>query len=183
MLNPAAIPPKTRRHLSFDPLIGQIRERAEQLPDTRDEQDCAFSVADAVLSSVATFSLKDPSLLAFQERRNDQNMKNLFRIRQVPSDTQMRAILDPLEPDSLRPMFNDVLRQLQRGKALEPYVFHEGCYLLSLDGTEYYSSKKVHCDSCLQRKNSKTAEMTYGPDPKTWHGASTPKQRVFSVVR
>ena len=96
-----------------------------------------------------------------QERRNDQNMKNLFRIRQVPSDTQMREILDPLEPDSLRPMFNDVLRQLQRGKALEPYVFHEGCYLLSLDGTEYYSSNKVHCDCCLQRKNGKTAEMTY----------------------
>ena len=161
MLNPAAIPPKTRRHLSFDPLMGQIRARAEQLPDTRDKQDCEFSVADAVLSAVATFSLKDPSLLAFQERRNDENMKRLFRIEQVPSDTQMREILDPLQPDSLRPLFNDVLRPLQRSKALEPYVFHEGCYLLSLDGTEYYTSKKVHCDSCLQRKNRKTGEMTY----------------------
>ncbi len=161
MLNPAAIPPKTRKHLSFDPLIGQIRERAEQLRDTRDEQDCEFSVADALLSAVATFSLKDPSLLAFQERRNDVNMKKLFRIQQVPSDTQMRVILDSLEPDSLRPLFNDVLRPLQRSKALEPYVFHEGCYLLSLDGTEYYASKKVHCDSCLQRKNRKTGEITY----------------------
>ena len=65
MLNPAATAPKTRKHLSFDPLMGQIRERAEQLPDARDEQDCEFSVADAVLSAVATFSLKDPSLLAF----------------------------------------------------------------------------------------------------------------------
>ena len=78
MLNPAAIPPKTRKHLSFDPLIGQIRERAEQLRDTRHGQDCEFSVADALLSAVATFSLKDPSLLAFQERRNDENMKKLF---------------------------------------------------------------------------------------------------------
>ena len=161
MLNPAAIPPKTRKHLSFDPLIRQIRQRAEQLPDSRDEPDCEFSVADAVMSAVAMFSLKDPSLLAFQERRNDENMKNLFRIRQVPSDTQMRVILDPLEPDLLRPLFNDPLGQLQRGKALEGYVFHEGCYLLSMDGTEYFSSKKVHCDSCLQRKNSKTGEITY----------------------
>jgi len=161
MLNPDVVPPKTRKHLSFDPLIRQIRLRAKQLSGTRDESHCGYSMADAVLSAVALFSLKDPSLLAFQERRNDENMKNLFRIRQVPSDTQMREILDPLQPDSLRPLFNDVLRLLQRGKALEPYVFHEGCYLLSLDGTEYYASKKVHCDSCLRRKNRKTGEMTY----------------------
>ena len=58
-------------------------------------------------------------------------------------------------------MFNDVFRQLQRGKALEPYVFHDGCYLVSMDGTGYFSSKKIHCKSCLQKKNSKTGEITY----------------------
>ena len=161
MLNPAAIPPKTRRHLSFDPLIRQIRLRAEQLPDSRNGSDCSYSVADAVLSAIALFALKDPSLLAFQERRNDANMKNIFRISQVPSDTRMREILDPLEPDSLRPMFNDVLRELQRGKALEAYDFLEGYSLLSMDGSGYYSSKKVHCEHCLQRTNSKTGEITY----------------------
>ena len=161
MLNPAAIPPKTRKHLSFDPLIGQIHLRAKQLPETRDGAGCSYSVADAVMSAIALFALKDPSLLAFQERCNDVNMKRLFRIQQVPSDTQMREILDPLEPDSLRPMFNDVLRQLQRGKALESYTFLDGYCLLSMDGSGYYSSKKVHCDSCLQRTNSKTGEITY----------------------
>ena len=95
--------PKTRKHLSFDPLIRQIHLRAKQLPDSRDGDDCSYSVADAMMSTIAMFSLKDPSLLAFQERRNDVNMKNIFRIQQVPSDTQMREILDPLEPDSLRP--------------------------------------------------------------------------------
>ena len=47
-------------------------------------------------------------------------MKTLFGIGQIPSDTQMREILDPLKPDLLRPLFHDVFRQLQRGKALEP---------------------------------------------------------------
>jgi hypothetical protein len=161
MLHPDAIPPKTRRHLSFDPLIRQIRLRAKLFPDTRNEADCSYSMADAVMSAMAMFALKDPSLLFFQQRRNDENMKSLFRILNVPSDTQMRAILDPLEPDLLRPLFNDVFRQLQRGKALEPYVFHEGCYLVSMDGTGYFSSKKIHCDCCLQKKNSKTGEITY----------------------
>ena len=106
MLHPDAIPPKTRRHLSFDSLIRQIRLRAKQLPETRDKSDCQYSMADAVMSAIAMFSLKDPSLLAFQERRNDENIKNLFRVLNVSSDTQMRVILDPLEPDLLRPMFN-----------------------------------------------------------------------------
>ncbi len=161
MLNPAAIHPKTRRHLSFDPLIRQIRLRAKQLPETRDGNGCSYSVADAVMSAIALFALKDRSLLAFQERRNDANMKNIFRILQVPSDTQMREILDPLDPDTLRPMFNDVLRELQRGKALEAFDFLDGYCLLSMDGSGYYSSKKVHCEHCLQKKNSKTGEITY----------------------
>jgi len=161
MLNPAAFAPKPRKHLSFDPLIRKIRLRVKQLPDTRDRAGRNFSIADAVLSAIAVFSLKDSSLLAFEKRRNDENMKSLFRIENVPSDTQMRTILDPLEPDLLRPMFHDVFCQLQRGKALESYAFHQGCYLLSIDGTGYYSSKKVHCDCCLQRKNSKTGEITY----------------------
>jgi hypothetical protein len=161
MLHPDAIPPQTRRHLSFDPLVRQIRLRAKQLPDLRHPADCDYSIADAVMSAFALFALKDPSLLAFEKRRYDENIKNLFRVRSVPSDTQMRTILDPLEPDLLRPMFNDVFRQLQRGKALEPYVFQAGCYLLSLDGTGYFSSKKIHCASCLQKKNSQTGEITY----------------------
>ena len=161
MLHADTIAPRTRRHLSFDPLIRQIRLRAKQLPDPRDESNCSYSMADAVMSAIAMFSLKDPSLLAFEKRRNDENIKNLFRVLNVPSDTQMRTILDPLVPDLLRPMFNDVFRQLQRGKALEPYVFHDGCYLVSMDGTGYFSSKKIHCKSCLQKKNSKTGEITY----------------------
>jgi hypothetical protein len=162
MLNPALIPqrPKTRKHLSFDPLICQIHERAEQLIDGRSREG-TYSVADAVMSAMAMFSLKDPSLLAFEERRNDENMKNLFHIQQVPSDTQMRELLDPLQPDSIRPMFNDVFRELRRGKALESFVFLEDSYLLSLDGTGYFSSKKIHCDACLEKKNKKTGEITY----------------------
>ena len=161
VMYPDAVPLKTRKHLSFDPLIRQIRLRAKQLPDPRNEPNCDYSMADAVMSAFALFSLKDPSLLAFEKRRYDENIKNLFRVLNVPSDTQMRTVLDPLEANLLRPMFNDVFAQLGRGKALEPYVFHEGCYLLSVDGTGYFSSKKIHCKSCLQKKNSQTGEITY----------------------
>src|SRR5262249_48431843 len=77
----------------------------------------------------------------------------IYAINRVPSDSQMRAILDPLDPASLRPAFQDVFRCLQRGKALERFLYLDGHYLVSLDGTVYFSSTKIHCSSCLVKRH------------------------------
>ncbi len=114
------------------------------------------------MSGFAMFSLKDRSLRAFDERRNvDKNLASIYRIENVPSDTQMRTILDQVDPEELRAMFKGPFRQLQRGKALERMEFFEGHYLLPLDGTGFFSSKKLHSDICLEKKNKKTGEVTY----------------------
>ena len=108
------------------------------------------------------FSLKDASLLEFDKRRaKDNNLKSIYGIENIPSDTQLRTILDPVPPVDIRPLYKDVFRDLQRGKVLEKLVFMDGYYLLSLDGTGYFSSKQIHCASCLEKKNSKTGEITY----------------------
>ncbi len=152
--------PPVRKHLSADALLELLRRSCEQIPDHRG-RECPISLTDALMSAFAMFALKDPSLLAFEERRNDENMRNLFGIAHVPSDTHMREILDPVEPRQLRPLFNDVFRQLQRGKALESFVFYKDCYLLSVDGTGYFSSASIHCDSCLEKVNEQTGKVTY----------------------
>ena len=149
----------SRKHLSADALHSLILARFAQIPDGR-QNSSGIPLADALMSAFAMFSLKDPSLLAFDARRNDENMKRLYGIGQIPSDTQMRAILDEVDPLTLRPVFNDVFRQLQRGKALEPFAFH-GAYLLCLDGTGYFSSAKIHCSCCLEKVDRKTGETTY----------------------
>ena len=111
------------------------------------------------------FSLKDPSLLAFDQRRHDvtklKNLQTIYHIGTVPCDTQLRVILDQVSPDELAPVFGTIFRQAQRGKALEKLVFLDHCYLLSLDGTQYFSSKKIHCPSCLKKTNAKTRDVTY----------------------
>lgn len=55
----------------------------------------------------------------------------------------MRSILDPLPLSSLRSPFTTVFRQLQRGKEFEKMAYFDGHYLLSGDGTGFYSSEKV----------------------------------------
>jgi len=147
--------------LSADTLFALIRAGFEQVPDQRAE-NASISLPDALMSGFAMFSLKDPSLLAFDERRaTDSNLKSIYSIAHVPGDTQMRTILDDVEPVSIRPVFKDVLRQLQRSKELDKFIFLGGSYLVSLDGTGYFSSKKIHCSSCLQKVNKKTGEVTY----------------------
>jgi hypothetical protein len=150
---------KPRKHLSADGLVALVRARFARLCDPRAGKP-AISLADVLMSAFAMFALKDPSLLAFDQRRNDHNLRTLYGIERVPSDTQMRAIVDQVPPEDVRPAFQDVFRQLQRGKALESYVYLEGCYLLALDGTGHFSSQKIHCSCCMEKEHA-DGSVTY----------------------
>ena len=129
------------------------------IPDYR-LSDTEISLTDALMSAFAMFSLKSPSLLAFDKERVEGNLHTIYGIERVPCDTHMREILDPVSPESLRPSFKSVFRQLQRGKALEPMAFLDGHYLLALDGTGYFSSKTIHCASCLHKVH-RNGSITY----------------------
>src|SRR3954454_19540234 len=139
-----------RKALSADALFQLFRARFGSLADWR-SGDVEIPLGDALMAAFAMFSLKDPSLLAFDQRRRDpdDNFRTIYRIHRIPCDSQMRALLDPLDPAILRPSFREVFRRLQRGKALERFVYRDGHYLLSLDGTGYFSSATIHCPSCL----------------------------------
>ena len=147
--------------LSADVLLSMVRAEFEHVPDQRAD-NASLDLADALMSGYALFALKDPSLLAFDERRTtDRNLHTIFKIGQVPSDTQMRTLLDEVDPADLRPVYRRLQRALAASGQLRPYVFLAGSYLVSLDGTGYFSSKKVHCPACQQKVNAKTGEITY----------------------
>jgi Transposase DDE domain len=151
--------PQVRTHLSADALFDLLRTDFAAIADHR-SGDTSISLTDALMSAFALFSLKAPSLLAFDKERTEGNLRRVYGIERVPCDTAMREILDPVEPESLRPLFKHVFRALQRGKALEEFVFVEGHYLLALDGTGYFSSQQIHCASCLERHH-RNGTVTY----------------------
>ena len=143
----AMVAPQGRKHLSADALLGLLRSGVAALPDHRSGK-ADISLTDALMSAFALFSLKSPSLLAFDQERTAGNLQRVYGMKRVPCDTAMREILDPVKPTYLRPLFTDIFRALQRGKALEEMVFVEGHYLLALDGTGSFSSQQMHCESC-----------------------------------
>ncbi len=152
---------KLRKHLNADALFTTMKTGFDKIEDHR-PGNVQHSLGDALMSGFAMFSLKDPSLLAFDERRNEapHNLKTIYGMGSIPCDTSMRDILDGVDPNDLRPLFKDAFRLLQRGKALEQMVFMQGCYLLNLDGTGYFSSSKLYSDACM-KKVSRSGKVTW----------------------
>ncbi len=123
-----------------------------------------ITLADHLMSGLAVFGLKCPSLLAFERQREEtateKNLKNLYHVNQVPSDTYLRKRLDNVDPKDLRPAFTKLFSSFQRGKGLEKYEFLEGYILLSGDGTGQFHSNKINCPSCCQKK-SRDGSISY----------------------
>jgi Transposase DDE domain len=152
---------KVPKDLSADTLFRLFHSFFSSVPDPR-SGEVEILLADALMSAFAMFSLKDPSLLAFDQRRSDpnDNFRTIYGINRVPCDSQMRDILDPVDPTYLRTPFLEIFRLLQRSKVLERFVYLDGCYLVSLDGTGYFSSTKIHCASCLE-KHHRNGTVSY----------------------
>ena len=98
-----------RKHLSADALIRNIRQSFQEVSDPR-TGDATITLPDALMSGMAMFALKDASMLAFDQRRqaDEKNLQMIFGMDNVPCDTRMREILDPVDPEHLRPAFRNI---------------------------------------------------------------------------
>jgi hypothetical protein len=118
------------------------------------------------MAATAMFSLKYPSLLKFDEdARNEDvrmhNIRSVFALKSVPSDTQMRAIIDPVEPAEIHRGLKDIFAHLQQGKVIDGYKYIDDSVLIAADGTGLFSSSTVRCDSCCAKHPKKGEPLYY----------------------
>lgn len=153
-----------RKFLSGDGLLGVVRDclRKEGLPQV---VGSAYSWQDCVMSGLAIFGFKSASLLQFEAQQASEplvrrNLRTLYHISKMPSDTCLRERLDKVSARQLRRPFKQILACLQRGGALESYRYLDGHYIVSVDGTGQFSSQKVHCKNCCE-KHHRNGDITY----------------------
>jgi len=145
---------------AVDNLIKVVRSGFEKIKDHR-AANVSISLTDALMSGFALFALKDSSLLEFDERRaKDENLKQIYKLEQVPSDSQMRTIVDEVDPLEIRPVYQTILNGMEERSILDQMKYMGKYDLLSVDGTEHYNSEKVHCPSCLIR-NKRNGVVSY----------------------
>jgi hypothetical protein len=137
---------------TFNCLVEIFRSTVERFPDERTGENVAYSVADAALGAFSVFFTQSPSFLDFQctleVAKGCSNAQRLFGMTRIPSDNQIRNLLDPVPPSTVFPLFSYAVEALQEWGHLEPYRSINADLLVALDGTQYLSSSKIHCDHC-----------------------------------
>ena len=138
----------------LDTLVAGVRSACTSFPDAR-RGDVRYSMADIGMSAFSLFFMQSESFLAHQrsleEGRTTSNCRTLFGMAAVPTDNHIRAMLDPVHPAHLQPVFDQVLDVLGRRGGLAPFARLGGRVLVALDGTEYFCSQKLGCPQCLTR--------------------------------
>ncbi len=152
-------------------LIQQVRFTTMALSDKRTGENSRYTMEDIVLSAFAVFFTQSPSFLAYQRAMQQQtgrnNANSLFGVYVIPTDTQIRRVLDGIPAEKLFPIFAWCFAFLIHHGGIEELKSDLG-YLLSLDGTGYFSSDTIHCKNCLTKTSEKTGKVKY------YHSAITP---------
>jgi hypothetical protein len=147
---------KPKKHLGFSNLRMLLSSCFNKVSEHRQSGKMRHSIHDTLMSGFACMYFQAPSLLQFQKRlekkHHKSNLQTLFGVTTIPESTQLRAITDEVDSDSLSLFFKRYLHYLQRGKQLNQYRLLGESYYISMDATEYYSSYKCSCEGCLRTK-------------------------------
>lgn len=151
--------------LGLDQLMKRIKQSFGEFSDKRTGQNRQYEMVDAGMGAFSVFFTQSPSFLTYQQdlkrRKGRSNAESLFGMEQIPSDNQIRSLLDPVAPAYVSGVFREMYQRLERAGVLKEYRSHGHCLLIALDGTEYFSSQKIHCEKCGNRELSNGATNYY----------------------
>jgi hypothetical protein len=133
----------------FDELVEELQHYFEKLPEHRTGENTQNEIKDAALSAFGIIFTQSRSFLAYQrlkeERKGKSNVSSLFGVERIPSDNQVRHLLDPQEPGMLYEVFLQGLKVVEESGRMADFSSAGGQVLISCDGTQTISSQKIAC--------------------------------------
>lgn len=155
------------KSLTFEAFRDLLASVFKKIPDQSDPMRITWEMPAVLMSAFAMFFFQHPNLLEYQRRMKKKsgrsNLERVFQVEDLPSDTQMREILDGAPIGPLRSVLPEVFERMRRvGWTLKFVTEVEGqkYYTVALDGSEYFHSTKIACPGCLRRKSVK-GEVNY----------------------
>jgi len=139
--------------LRFTQLLSCLAQHIDRISDTRQQKKVKYSLRDCYLSAFAMFYLQDPSLLEFQRRFQDHkqsnNLRTVFDVHAIPVDSQLRDIIDSHPHTAISSLYREFFNRLFDNGILTPFQFMPDLFLLTLDGSQYFTSEAIQCPRCL----------------------------------
>ena len=90
---------------TFDDMIASLRQAIKGFPDLRTGKNTRYDIMDAASGAFSVFFTQCPSFLSHQQLMQQKyglsNAKTLFGMRNIPSDNQIRNLLDKVNPTLL----------------------------------------------------------------------------------
>ena len=166
-------------------LIEFLAQELHNLPDKRKGSNTKYKVKDAVRAAFSVFFTQSPSFLEHQslmkQKKGQDNAQSLFGLTEIPCDNQIRNLLDPIAASTVFGTFKTVFEWLDKNQVINQFKYWENQILLALDGTEYYSSKKINCPHCNCRKH-RNGSTTYYHQVVTPVIVSPSKKQVINLA-
>jgi hypothetical protein len=136
-------------------MIQALKQQCSQFPDVRTGENKQYELQDVGMSAFSVFFTQSPSFLAHQRdmqlRKGQSNAERLFDLAELPSDNQIRNLLDPVAPSYVDGMYRSIFTEIEQTRLLDRYRSYGDQLLIAIDGTEYFSSQKIHCANCNTR--------------------------------
>ncbi len=136
--------------------LDRLRACFARLPDPRRGDNRRYTMADIGMAALSVFLMQSPSFLAHQralaEGRARSNAQTLFGLDRIPCDNHVRQLLDGVPPAHFDDQFHALVEDLDACGGLAPMRRLDERVLVALDGTEFFRSRKIHCDHCSTRK-------------------------------
>ena len=164
--------------LEIPELMQFLRSSLSNLPDeSKPGNNTKYQVEDAVMAAFSVFFTQSASFLEHQRilknSKGKNNAESLFYIKEIPCDNQIRNLLDPVPAFHIFGTFEEVYQWLEKQGIIKKFLYLDEQILIALDGTEYFSSKKINCPDCNVRHH-RNGTTTY------FHGCVTPLERRSS---
>lgn len=159
-------PFKVKKHLNLSSMLQLTSDTFHAVPDNRRQSHCTYSQHDVMMAALSCMFFQSPSWLQFQQQLQDNlgdnNLAHLFHVTALPRESQVRDILDGIDSEHYREVFNRLFERVRQDKQLEQFrlpLAPQGLFYVPMDGTQYHSSKSIHCKHCLQKKHGNS--LTY----------------------
>ena len=137
-----------KKHLSFTALRKMLSTHFSSIDDPRQQSKCLFSQHDVLMSAFSCMYFQEPSFAEFQRKmaikKHISNLRTLFRVTNIPKESQLRDILDEIPSELFADIFKNIFSRLRRYKHLEEFSILPNILLCVIDGTQYYSSHEIY---------------------------------------
>ena len=138
--------------MSLHKFIDRVSECVKGFKDVRHGTNKSYTMEEIGMAAYSVFHMQAPSFLAHQrnmkKRKGEHNGKTLFGFSNIPSDNQMRKLLDEVPPEAMAPFFAEIINDLDMGEWSV-----NGRLVIAIDGVTLFSSSTIHCDCCLKKEH------------------------------